>query len=198
MAKKPRIGQVQCTVLGPRENPYTLIKKLMKGPGLEAAREVIKDEGDYLAARIQLNILQQLLPMPELSPRYARWKATRTPDPLDPRKLIATGEYVSSIAARKKAGGDIVDVNVPDETHQASGMNMRKLAQIHEYGQKSFKETGKGIPPRPHWRPTIRWWKKRRSMHTEKEIDRYVSEKVFKKLTTRLGKKKYDVKPKKS
>ena len=197
MGKKPRIVQLQCSVIGPRENPYTLIKKMMKGAGMDAAREVIKDEGDFLAARLQLNILQQLLPMAELNPRYARWKATRSPDPLDPRKLIATGEYVNSIAARKKSGGDIVDVNVPDEKHEASGLNMRELAKIHEYGQRSYKSTGKGIPPRPHWRPTIRWWKKRRAQHTEREIDRYVSERVFKKLTTRLGKKTFNVKPKK-
>jgi hypothetical protein len=195
MPKKPRLTQVVCSVTGPRSNPYTIIKRLIKGPGMDAAREVIKDEGDFLAARIQLNLFQQLLPMKELNPKYLQWKLRQEP-PLDPRKLIATGEYVESIQARKKEGGDVVDVNVPDDvTHGPSGMTMRELARIHEYGQKSYKETGKGIPPRPHWRPSIRWWKKKRLQHTEREIDKYVSEQVFKKLTARSGTKKYTLKP---
>lgn len=186
--------KITCSVFGPRRNPYTLIAKLMKGTGMDAAREVIKEEGDFLAAKLQLNILQQLLPMPELNSAYIQYKIRKE---LDPRKLVATGEYVNSIAARKKSGGDIIDVNVPDVTHGPSGLSMKELARIHEYGQRKFKETGKGIPPRPHWRPTIRWWRKKRMQAAEQEIDKYVSERVFKRLSAQLGTTKTNINPKK-
>lgn len=194
--KKPQKGsasvQIQCTVISSRQNPFTLIRKQMKTTGMDAAREVIKEEGDALAAKLQLNLLQQSLPMKDLTESYARWKERKA---LDPRILIATGEYVNSIAARRKAGGDIVDVSVPDETHEPSGLSLKELGRIHEYGSKRYEIDGKGIPPRPHWRPTIRWWKKKRMAATEAEIDRYVAERVFKKLSEQIGTQRHIVKP---
>jgi hypothetical protein len=198
MAKRPSIVSVTCSVVTTRRNPYTLIKKMMRGIGMDAAREVIFEEGDFLASKLQLNILQQTIPMKPLSPGYADYKARHKPDPLDPRILIATGEYVNSIAARRKAGGDIVDVNVPDEKHESSGMNLRELGRLHEFGSKQHKETGKGVPPRPHWRPTIRWWKRKRLEATEKEIDKNVGDRVFRRLGSLASSKKYNVKPKRS
>jgi hypothetical protein len=197
---KRRSIRIDCTILGSRENPYTVLKKSMRKEGIDAAREVLWDEAKFLAEKLRLNLLQQSLPSVTnrpLNEKYANWKANQDP-PLDPRILIATGEYVNSIDARKvDIFGDVVEVNVPDETHESSGMNLRELAAVHEYGQRSFKDSGKGIPPRPHWRPTIRWWKKRRLEATQREIDRIVGERVFKKLKARLGSYEMTIKPRK-
>ena len=65
---------------------------------------------------------------------------------LDPRTLIATGDYVNSIKA-VQVGRTAWTVDVPDGIHMSSKMTYSQLRKIHEYG--SFEQN---VPPRPHWR----------------------------------------------
>lgn len=83
-----------------------------------------------------------------LSPAYAARKKARN---LDGRKLIATGDYVKHIQVveRKKNGVRTYHVFVPKRRHRPSGLALRELARIHEFGTET-------IPARPHWRPTLR------------------------------------------
>mgnify|MGYP001447643462 CR=1 FL=1 len=124
-----------------------------------------------------------------LSERYLRWKKRRG---LDPRILIATGEYVKNIGIEKVKGhfrkekgkkgiilvkpedGKQADgkdvayvVCVPDRKHQASGLNFRRLARIHEFGSVKAH-----IPARPHWRPL---WKEFKSDGRKKLVKKIMS-----------------------
>lgn len=69
---------------------------------------------------------------------------------LDSRILIATGDYVNSIVARRRLiNGELCwTVGVPDTIHQGSGLTYTQLARIHEFGSARAH-----IPARPHWRP---------------------------------------------
>jgi len=186
--KPGKRASVQVTIA--KSNPFEVIYEINKKEGLEVAQEVLFEEGRRLAAKIRTNILQQLLDFTPLSEPYAAWKKKKG---LDPRILIARGNYVKSIRARKLVDGN-TDVNVPDETHPDAKISYRLLGQVHEFGQLQWQSTGKGIPARPHWRPTILWWQNKRQELTRLEIERRISEVVKKRLEHQLGEKKYTTK----
>ena len=65
----------------------------------------------------------------------------------DPRTLIRTREYLESISWGVTQGR--VWAGIPaQKIHQGSGLPVRVLARIHEFGTAT-------IPPRPLWRPLL-------------------------------------------
>ena len=172
-----------------KNEPIKIIGNELKGRGVDTVQDILYEEGDLFAKKLQLNILQQVLGHQALSPAYKRWKAKNQ---LDPRILIATGAYVSAIKPTKKADGS-VEINVPDETHPEAKISYRLLGAVHEYGQLRWQETGKGIPARPHWRPTIQWWLKKRKQVTIDAIEKALHGQVWVKLKYKIGNKEYTV-----
>lgn len=101
------------------------------------------------ASRLKENIESQSLPMAELNPQYLRYKSTHG---LDTRKLIATGEYLDSIGVQiisDTKSHKRAFVGVPNDAEHKSGIDLKYLAEIMEYG--TFDGT---IQSRPHYRPT--------------------------------------------
>lgn len=96
-----------------------------------------------LKKRIQAQSFKGWAP---LNVEYKQYKKAKG---FDTRTLIKTGEYLNSIGWRRTPAGNI-SVGSRKRVHSASGLPMMKLARIHEYGSAKA-----GIPPRPHWGPTI-------------------------------------------
>ncbi len=172
--------------MGSRRNPFEVIRRVFQTVGIPEAREVLFEEGTKLASMIQLNVLQQSLPMKELSRPYVRKKELEGSGNNSPEdKLIRWGDYVSEIKARWRGGRSQVEVGLPRSTHPTSGLPYKTLAKILEYGHESWQQGGKGIPARPHFRPTIlQWSKKVRDVNAL--IQRRVTNSVFRRLNRRF------------
>ena len=170
-----------------KKNPYEIVYEVMTVEGVKIAQEILHEEGRLLAAKIQLNILQQLLPFTPLNPQYAAWKRR---EGLDPRILIANGDYVDSIKARKKVDGSI-EVSVPEGKHPQAGISYQILGAVHEYGQVRWQQEGKGIPARPHWRPSVQWWYRKRLDQTVTKMETDIEEAILERLEKQVGNRKY-------
>lgn len=94
---------------------------------------------DQLARMVREAILTQSVRMKALTPD---WKAEKKRRGLDPRKLVATQEYVNSIQVFPVRGGYAVGTDW-------------EFVLVHEYGAPAAN-----IPARPHWRPTVNKWQK--------------------------------------
>jgi hypothetical protein len=117
--------------------------------------ELIRDSGRKLARHIRDAIYRQVYTWRPLSSGYAEWKAAND---LDPRILIATGEYVRAIKARPTEGG--VEVGLPNNViHASNGVNLRLLGIWLEYGTYKPGTTEWQMHPRPHFRPEVRRWR---------------------------------------
>lgn len=105
-----------------------------------------------VGAEVKHRIESQLYHHEPLSPSYKRWKEKNH---LDPRILIATGDYVNAIGVyairNKKNRFMAFGIGVPPGIHKPSGLTYDQLYRIHEFGVFS-----RNIPARPHWRPA---WK---------------------------------------
>lgn len=123
---------------------------------------------------------------PALNPEYLRAKIA---DGRDERMLVAYGDYVSEIQARKRAGGRKVEVGLPTKTHPNSQLSYQELGAILEYGHISFEEEGKGIPPRPHWRPAIAQWLTEITGVTTR-IRTRIGNRTFRRLKSKFGQKR--------
>lgn len=99
---------------------------------------------------------------------------------LDPRILIATGEYLNSIMYEQleETGPDVAFIcGVRRGTHQPSGLPVHVLARIMEYG--AVRQGRRVIPPRPHWRPMFATMRERAheiGLQTEQRINTMVRE----------------------
>ena len=112
--------------------------------GLPAAVQPIALVGaarsaDRLARMVREAILTQSLRMKALS---KGWKEEKKRRGFDPRKLIATREYVDSIGVYPTAQGYAIGTDW-------------EFVLIHEYGAPAAN-----IPARPHWRPTVNKWQR--------------------------------------
>jgi len=100
----------------------------------------------------------------ELSEKYVKDKVRKK---LDPRMLMATGEYIRGIMVKKvktKDAGVFYKVAMARRNH-ASGISLDHLARIIEYGTSSFTIKLFGdennvhtmqLPPRKHWKPAFK------------------------------------------
>jgi hypothetical protein len=136
-----------------RKPPKEQIKKFQQFVPVFHASAV--EQGQVLAETMAKDIAneaktvlrQQKYRWKDLTPRYTRYKQRKG---LDPRKLIATGEYLRKIGWWQNSKGQFFAGVRPGARHEASGLPLWKLARIHEFGSRKMQ-----IPARPLWRPVI-------------------------------------------
>jgi hypothetical protein len=124
--------------------------------GMDIAKSFIKD--------IRAHIEHQIFHHAPLTAAYADWKRKQN---LDPRILIATGDYLDAIEAIPLDGGAGVGMRAGRHRNEdgSAGPEFDDLADWLENGTKGRRlsalrvnnELG-GIPPRPHWQPMIERW----------------------------------------
>lgn len=118
------------------------------------ARDVFEEQGQQIAEEfleeLRSRILRQTFGHVPLNTSYLINKVKHN---LDPRILIATGEYLNSFTSERveDTGQDVVYRCGVSPGNHSSGISFSLLARVHEYGSPSRR-----IPARPHWRPTGR------------------------------------------
>jgi hypothetical protein len=123
--------------------------ELMLNPDKMSVGGLGKDLAEEFADDLRMMISRQLIAWVPLSGPYKTYKRRMG---LDPRILIATGRYVSSIQPIQQPDGNWV-VSVPEEPlRQGSKYTLKDLARWLEYGTRN-------MPARPHWRPAKQIWK---------------------------------------
>jgi hypothetical protein len=96
----------------------------------------------------------------------ASWQTRKEKKGLDPRLLIASGDYLRGIVVRRKVDPDRKNVSymvtLAKRSHRGTNLSLQRLAEIHEFGTSSYTVPFFGdkkhlvqiqIPARPHWRP---------------------------------------------
>lgn len=107
-----------------------------------------------IRTKVRAHLRNQDLEWQPLGERYAKRKATKG---LDSRTLIATGGYYHAIEVWQVGSQHIVYVGVRKGVYTSTGgarpkrskLQIAQIAAIHEFA------TGKKIPRRPLWNPTI-------------------------------------------
>jgi len=87
-------------------------------------------------------------------PLTQAWVSRKAREGLDGRKLIATGDYMEGIEVFRgvqQESGVYYMVRPARRKHRPSGLTLRRIARIHEFGSATI-----GIPARPHWGPVTR------------------------------------------
>jgi len=115
-----------------------LLNKMASGRTIREIELKLPHILDEARKRIVESVENQTFTVEGLSKRYEEYKVTHG---LDPRVLIATGEYLDSISVTKIADG--VWALRPEGTTK-HGLSMEELGSILEYG-------GDDMPARPHW-----------------------------------------------
>lgn len=152
MAKKRKkmVSRPKIKTSGPRRyrNFITAIKAENV---IRLSSELIKEEAELFVSMIKETIEDQKINWQKLSRSYAKLKERKG---LDSRIYVATGFYLDSIGVLETSydekEGSRLEIGVPDVEHPSTGINLRFLAQILEYGSAKMK-----IPPRPLWRPVL-------------------------------------------
>jgi len=146
--------------------PWEIAKKFVEKLGTKifsvSEKKVKKAAEDY--KKLVLDTLEQQRYASRWQPLNAKYLAWKRRVGRDSRILIATREYMQSIEVVKKPIEDspvqkrvFFVVGLPDKIHKDSGIPIRKLARIHEFGATRYNKKGQEIriPARPLWRPTM-------------------------------------------
>lgn len=139
----------------------------------DGADRLMEEQAERFVKEVQTIILSQdphPASWPPLSQHYLQRKMR---EGRDPRILISSGFFVSHLETRRvKAGkGEIrwFAGASPYVQHEPSGLTMKDIAHVFEYGRRSL-----GIPPRPIFAPARQrlipqfraewsaWWRKMR------------------------------------
>lgn len=122
----------------------------VKIASIYAQRKVCKD----IEARVKKHLVNQDLGWKRLSPDTAYYK---NKEGLDSRTLIAYGNYYHAIETWISGTSHFMYVGVKKgkytynyKTRKRSRLDLSKIATIHEFS------TGRRLPKRPLWNPTIR------------------------------------------
>jgi hypothetical protein len=110
------------------------------------AAAVIAAQAQASSMRIKRNIRAQKYNWPPLAESTVNRKRR---EGLDPRMLIATGQYLDAIQVIPM-GTDMVAIGIPAEAKNDEGKSLAMIGLAHEYG------LGLNLPPRPHWRREYR------------------------------------------
>ena len=148
----------------------------------EAVKPVLKEEAEALANEfcqtLKDNIRTHDIHYQEVSERTLRNKRIKN-QPSTP--LIATREYLDSIAVRPTKDGFTVGVGTGDhansyhsEEHGGDPVSLRELARWLEFGTKN-------MPARPHWRPAWSSFLRKQEM-TKKNIAEKARKVAMKKM----------------
>jgi hypothetical protein len=165
----PRVARLTTKVRIPRKNPYMGFVNLMENEIFVASQRKLVHLARDLASEVRFAVKHQVYEWIPLTEKYKRYKKRNN---LDPRILIATGEYIRNISVAIHMDGT-VEIGVKDKKHTASGISLKLLARILEYGSQKAK-----IPPRPHWRPTISKFRSR-IKQTKKIIAKEMNKKIL-------------------
>lgn len=139
-------------------------------------RTLFDAEGGRLAARVRRGIRDQVWDHAELSAAYAAWKDEQG---LDPRILVATGEYVSAIIHRPTAFG--FEIGVMAGTHLQAQVAYETLGLWLEYGTFDAQGNVK-MPARPHFRPAIAAWRAEAEDAFLARVGRHVAHRLSRRL----------------
>lgn len=135
-----------------QEVNYRRFGNVFKKSVLQVMANEVDEVSQAYVDQLKALILGQKYSWRPLTPRYAEYKRRAK---LDPRILIATGEYVNSIAIQRRTrdrGKLRVYVGVPYNRKHSSGLPFKVLARVHEFGSRKAH-----VPARPHWRPAKAW-----------------------------------------
>jgi hypothetical protein len=145
----PRVPKLSAKVRIPPKNPFYGFINVFENSYLVGSRKMLLRMGRDLASRLRASLRAQAFNWVPLSEKYKKYKAKHG---LDPRMLIATGDYINAITVIQRADGT-VEVGLRDQIHLPSGLPVKTLMRIHEYGTST-------IPARPWWRPTVSKFRK--------------------------------------
>lgn len=170
--KKPKVsGKVKTKSIPPH-----FITAFKKEAQLRASK-LIRELAEDLAEEAKDIILEQRYNWESLSSGYLAYKLRVG---LDPRILIATGEYVDEGIGHYEKDG-IIFVGPMPGIHEPSGVPYVKLARWFEYGTET-------MPARPLWGPLYRVALKR-NKKLRKKI-RADTKKAFNEKLKKVTKKK--------
>lgn len=134
-------------------------------------REVLeRSVGKEIEIKLKDSVRKQLLTLEPLSPSYLQRKKAKG---LDPRTLIATGEYINNLQVIELEETEdtlTLFIGATDEMHY-SGLTFAELSVIIEYGTDTQ-------PPRPH--VALTWEKIQREV--ESKVQRLIKEELEKLL----------------
>lgn len=142
----------------------------VEGKMLSEGAAMLEEEANRLAEMVRQAIYHQQYRWKPLSQRYLKWKERKG---RDTRIYLATHEYVQSIQVTPTPDDEEVAfvVGLPDKIHVDSGLPLRKLAAIHEFGSRK-----RNIPARPLWRPTWERWRREVKAKVNKRLKEIAEE----------------------
>jgi hypothetical protein len=192
--------KISARVVVPKRRPSLIMAQAFGTPGnpgplMLKVRGRCFDSALKMAQELRDSIYKQKLRHFPLSPKYLRWKIRKG---LDPRILISTKKYIKAIGVQKTKFGALIGLTKTmryDTVRTRQGVKIRQLsyallAKWLEYGTRQRPVTmigprgGKhrvkvtlkgGMPPRPHWRPSIKKWKEG-AKHLRRELRKEMSE----------------------
>lgn len=142
----------------------------------KVGKKELKEAANRFHHLLKMAVHQQSYQWKPLNERYLAWKRKVG---RDTRILLATHEYITAIEVielpKKQGEMAAFSVGLPDRIHKDSGLPLKTLARIHEFG--SMK---RNIPPRPLWFPT--WYL------FSKDLKKHIAEKLTHEMITEFKK----------
>lgn len=152
-------------------------------------KNIPKNHKDFLPKRISREPINTKIPFKYHQPLNVEYLKQKIREEKDPRIIISTGDYIRGIVVRRlekniERGVDSFRVTQAKRKHKQSDLWLSKLAQLHEFGSRSYTIRLFGnpnikvritIPRRPHWRPAMRDARERKQ-----EIRKRIISRLFK------------------
>lgn len=141
---------------------------------LSEGATALEEEAEKYAQMVRDAIYHQQYRWVPLTERYLSWKKRVS---RDTRIYLATHEFVQSIQVIPTEDGEEIGfiVGLPDKIHVDSGLPLRKLAAIHEFGSPK-----QNIPARPLWRPTWERFRREAEVRLAKRLKDFANEEARK------------------
>lgn len=111
-------------------------------------RAILFENGTAFVDRVRYIVENQFFPG-KTAPLSPDWRKRKERLGLDPRVLIASGEYLDSFGVEQPAWNKVV-AGPSTAKHSEAQIPNTLLANILEYGREH-------IPPHPHIRPAWKW-----------------------------------------
>ena len=160
---------VTARVIRPKISPTTILiggfgTNVQPGPLLFEARKECQEIALELAQEMRDSIYKNRYKKPPLTAAYLKWKLQKG---LDRRILIATKKYVKAIGVVVTPFGAKIGIKRGFRIDDGVRLDYWKLQRWLEYGTKRKLANGKIVhtPPRPAWRPMMRYWKTNRAKY---------------------------------
>lgn len=171
----PKALNLQLKQYGIRKRDYKKFFTVLEDSAISTVATMTRELAEELVEDLKESIEYQIFDWKPLSEKYLEWKMQ---EGLDERIMIATGDYLDSIAVIEivRGRGIQVRVGLPDAVATESGLTYDQLARVHEFGSRKMK-----IPSRPHWRPLYKQ-AQRRSLEMKKEAIKEIKEKHAKEM----------------